>query len=158
VLARTRKEVQVEFEQLRELLESHRTLLDKCRNVAPDRIELSALAAMLHSFYTGIENMFARVSLLLKGQKPRGESWHQTLIEIMTAGHPPVGVVLSRELAGELKQYLTFRHMFRHAYTFRLRWPKMRPLVLGSERILNRLETEMNTFFNKLGTLGSTDL
>ena len=35
-----------------------RGLLASCRTTAPTEIELSALAALLHSFYTGVENSF----------------------------------------------------------------------------------------------------
>ena len=46
---KVRKQVVVEREQLNHLIETHRPLLVKCANAPPDAIELSALAAMLHS-------------------------------------------------------------------------------------------------------------
>ena len=42
---RLRKQVAVEVEQLNRLLEVHRPLLTRCRDTAPDSIELSALGA-----------------------------------------------------------------------------------------------------------------
>ena len=55
MLDKLRKQVAVEFEQLDKLIVVHCPLLDKCEKAAPTDIELSALAAMMHSFYTGIE-------------------------------------------------------------------------------------------------------
>ena len=55
--------------------------------------------------------------------------------------------VLSRELGGRLKEYMEFRHVFRHAYTFDLRWDRMKALVLGCEETLQLVEGELDRFF-----------
>jgi hypothetical protein len=73
--------VGVEIEQLNHLLETHPPLLRKCLKIKPDHIELSALAAMLHAFYTGIENILKRVSVELDGNPPTGEFWHRQLLD-----------------------------------------------------------------------------
>lgn len=49
-------------------------LLSQCQETVPNEIELSALAATLHSFYTGIENLFKRVAVELDGQPAHGEA------------------------------------------------------------------------------------
>ena len=64
------KQITVELNQLHHLLENHRPLLQKCLSEKPDPIERSALAAMLHSFYTGIENILKRVALKIDGGLP----------------------------------------------------------------------------------------
>lgn len=55
------KQINVEREQLRRLIEIHSRLLANCSSQPPNEIELSALVALLHSFYTGVENIFKRV-------------------------------------------------------------------------------------------------
>jgi hypothetical protein len=78
---RFRKQQAAEREQLQRLLVGVHELLTKCRDAAPTEIELSALAATLHSFYTGVENIFKRVAVELDGQPavnlmPNwGQSW-----------------------------------------------------------------------------------
>ena len=57
-----RKQQAAEREQLQRLLSGIHGLLTQCRDTAPTEIELSALAATLHSFYTGVENIFMRVA------------------------------------------------------------------------------------------------
>jgi len=48
-----RKQQATEREQLQRLVSGMSGLLARCRTTAPNEIELSALAALLHSFYTG---------------------------------------------------------------------------------------------------------
>jgi hypothetical protein len=74
---RLRKEITVERAQLREVIDTHRPLLETCGTGEPDAIELSALAAMLHAFYTGVENIFKRVEVELGEKLPHGEAWHR---------------------------------------------------------------------------------
>ncbi len=67
-----RKQQAAEREQLQRLLFGIHGLLTKCRTTAPTEIELSALAATLHSFYTGVENIFKRVAVELDGEPVHG--------------------------------------------------------------------------------------
>src|SRR2546430_16526787 len=93
-----RKQQAAEREQLQRLLSGIHDLLIKCRDTAPTEIELAALAATLHSFYTGVENIFKRIEMELDGDPERGVAWHRELLLGMktpTAGRPPL---LSEEL------------------------------------------------------------
>lgn len=141
-----REQVAVEREQLRRLLETYQPLLEKCAATPPDAIELSALAAMLHSFYNGVENIFKRTTLELDGVMPGGEHWHKELLDAMTQATRERHPFLSLGLAARLKEYMEFRHVFRHAYTLNLRWDRMRSLVLGCEETLGMLEREVAEF------------
>ena len=148
---RLRKQVAVERQQLRRLLETYRPLLDKCAVNPPDGIELSALAAMLHSFYNGVENMFKRIAEELDGQLPRSEFWHRELLDSMNRPGKARSAVISETLVESLDAYLDFRHLFRHSYTFELRWDRMKTLVLGCDEILRQLETELDSFLRRAG-------
>lgn len=141
------KQVAVEMEQIRNLIQTHHALLEKCSRMKPDVIERSALAAMLHSFYTGIENIFKRVAVETDGEALKGEIWHRQLLDRM--GYPGKNrpAMISQILKDNLRAYLEFRHVFRHAYTFELRWEKMAELVLGCEGTFAQLESEISNFF-----------
>lgn len=144
-----RKQQATEREQLRRLLTGMQPLLVKCGETTPNEIELSALAAMLHSFYTGVENVFKRVSIEIDNQALRGEAWHRDLLRQMSivgTNRPPL---LSTELHDRLLEYLRFRHVFRNAYSFDLDWQKMSHLVLGVENMLRDLETALDRFISE---------
>ncbi len=150
---RLRKHVSVEREQLNRLVEVHRPVLDKCDSVAPSNIELSAMASMLHSFYTGIENIFKRIALETDGCLPSSSTWHRDLLDTMTRRTEDRPEVVSEALRESLREYLEFRHVFRQAYSFELRWDKMSRLVLDCEKTLRQLEEELDTFLD----LGHSD-
>ena len=69
------KQIRVELEQLDLLLRRrHPGLIERCRSEAPSNVEIDALAAMLHAFYTGVENIFKRASVAVDGQATRGDN------------------------------------------------------------------------------------
>ena len=141
-----RKQQATEREQLQRLLFGIQRLLTQCRDTPPTEIELSALAATLHSFYTGVENIFKRVAMELDGEPVRGEAWHRELLlrmKMPTARRP---AVLLEELHDSLNEYLRFRHVFRNAYSFDLDWQKMSPLVLRLEETFQKLEEALDGF------------
>jgi hypothetical protein len=106
-----RKQQATEREQLQRLLSGIHGLLAKCRTTAPTEIELSALAALLHSFYTGVENIFKRVAVELDGEPVRGDSWHRELLLRMKSPTAHRPALLSEELHDTLNEYLRFRHV-----------------------------------------------
>jgi hypothetical protein len=140
------KQIDVERQQMRRLIEIHGRLLANCASRIPNDIELSALAALLHSFYTGVENIFKRVAIELDGEAPRGEAWHRQLLDSMATSTTHRRALISESLHDTLGEYLAFRHVFRQAYSFDLHWEKMSALVLNCETTFQLLETELEAF------------
>jgi hypothetical protein len=142
------EQVAVEQAQISQLFEAYQATISKSSQQEPDFIELSALATMLHSFYTGIENIFKRVALEIDGDMPSGYASHSGLLTAMTRSTAKRLPVISEELHFNLSGYLSFRHVFRHAYSFQLEWDKMRDLVLQSQATWQQLQTELDRFFS----------
>ena len=139
-------QVQIELEQLNLLLRTHEGLLSKCARATPDTTEALALAALLHSFYNGIENIFKRITVEIDKAPPAGEFWHQQVLDAMTKVTDDRKAVISLALRNRLKEYLQFRHVFRHAYAFQLQWERMSPLALGCRETLRQVESEIAAF------------
>ena len=137
----------VERRQLERLLEHYRPLLQKCASDPPNDHELSALGAMLHSFYNGIENIFKRIAAECYDQSPQGQAWHRELLDLMAQPGRTGRAAISQPQLERLDAYLDFRHFFRHSYVFHLRWDRMKSLVLGCEETLQLLEGELDRFF-----------
>jgi hypothetical protein len=96
------EQVTLERRQLHHLLDVYRLLLEKCAESPPSDIELSSLAAMLHSFYSGLENIFKRTTLELGDLMPGGEFWHKELLDSMTQATGNRNPVLTPELRARL--------------------------------------------------------
>jgi len=143
----------VERQQLQRLLEHYRPLLEKCALNPPNDHELSALAAMLHSFYNGIENIFKRIAAECYDRSPQGQAWHRELLDLMAQPGRTGPAAISQSLVVRLDAYLDFRHFFRHSYVFHLRWDRMKSLVLECGETLQLVEGELDRFF-EAGTGG----
>lgn len=138
-------EIQLELAQLHSLLETFSPLLGKVSTVSPDAIEVAALAGLLHSFYSGIENILKRIAVHSGDAPPASASWHSDLLESMAVSVPGRAAVLDIELLERLRSYLGFRHVYRHSYTFQLRWVKMQALVEQIQETLRLLETSLKS-------------
>ena len=77
------EQVAVEQSQIDQLFTAYKAVIDKCSQAEPNFVELSALAAMLHSFYTGVENLLRRIALGIDGHIPVGVSSHSELLAVM---------------------------------------------------------------------------
>jgi hypothetical protein len=101
---------------------------------------------MLHSFYTGIENILKRIAVALDGGLPKGENWHRDLLASMAkpGAHRPAALSPAARLA--LRQYLGFRHVFRQGYGFDLQWEKMSGLVGQCEATWRLVQAELAAF------------
>lgn len=143
----TQQEVELELDNLRQLVAAYQGAISRSVERPPDLIERSALATMLHSFYTGIENIFKRIALGVDGGLPSGTASHSELLAQISVPTPRRPAVISKALRSRLAAYLGFRHVFRHAYSFDLDWDKMRHLAWDSEATLDELQKELAAFF-----------
>lgn len=111
--------------------------------------EVRAAGSILHDFYCGVEKLFERIALSLDGEMPDGMNWHNELL--LQMGKPIEGIrdrVISEELINKLKEFLRFRHLFRHIYGFELKWERIKSLCMELEQVTRNLKDEINDFFS----------
>lgn len=144
----TQEQVNLELILLHRLFDHHRPLLEKASKTEPDRTELVALAGIVHSFYTGVENVFKQIAKDIDGSIPSGMASHVGLLSQTAQATDARPAVISEELRLRLRDYMDLRHVYRHAYTFDLKWRRMADLVLHCEETLDRLERELGAFFS----------
>lgn len=117
----------------------------------PTRTELRAMASMVHEFYNGVERIFERISVGLDEGIPQGSSWHADLLTRMAT--PQEGArpaVIDEPLRARLKEYLDFRHFFRHAYGYTLEWNHLRWKGENMSTTLTALKDRLRSFWEAL--------
>ena len=144
----TKAKIELEISKIDNLIEKTSVLLSKSKIQEPDFIELNAIGSILHSYYNGIESIFNMIYKATYGKTLSGTMWHSDLFNDMfekTDKHEPI---LSKDLMPSLKEYLGFRHVFRHAYGYDLDWNKLCPLFSGLTENWGNVKTEINKFLS----------
>ena len=112
-----------------------------------DDLYLDSVALNLHGFYAGLERLFEVIAAVVDGDVPRGESWHQALLEQVAAEIPAVRpAVISEETRWLLDEYRGFRHVVRNVYTFRFDPEKLQRLVDGAPAACRQASEELLAF------------
>ena len=131
IVLRLSAEIQDELALLQHIQEQVSSAHERFSVTPPDGLELRGVAAVLQDFYNGVENIFKRIAGELNGGLPSGGNWHVQLLRDMTLDLPGLRpAVIRKTTANQLKEYLDFRHVFRHAYGFTLQWEPIKGLLV----------------------------
>lgn len=147
------------IQTLRVLIEDELTALERvsqemsdllaARAEPPTRVELRAMASILHEFYNGVERILERLALEFDGVLPGGSAWHTDLLDQMAlAQGGERSAVIDSGLHARLKDLLAFRHFYRHAYGYTLRWEQMQDKAEGLGRLLENLRGQIQRLFD----------
>ena len=127
-------------------IEAEYEAIEKTLSALPDRplstlsqLEIAGVAALLHNFYNGIENLLKQSFQKKSFPIPQGESWHRDLL--LTAAEKKI---ISDLLVNNLKPYLAFRHYFSHAYALELFPERMEPLVNDAVAMFNEFKRQID--------------
>lgn len=112
-------------------------------------VQITALASVLHSFHNGLESIFAVIAKEIDGKRPSGNRSHRDLLDRMGDENEWRTAVLSPELSAQLQNYLAFRHYYRHAYSFFLRWEELRELVLPLDSVWSQTKKRIKAIYRK---------
>lgn len=129
-----RLRIEAEYEAIQQTLDA----LPSLPLMALSKLELAGVAALLHNFYNGIENVTKRVFQSRGLALPLGESWHRDLL--MAAG---ANGILSEATLESLKRYLAFRHFFGHGYALNLNSARLEPLVKDARTVFASFKADI---------------
>ncbi|MDR1174914.1 MAG: hypothetical protein LBK83_05530, partial [Treponema sp.] len=131
-----------EISRIEKLLEDVKPLLDLCKIKAPDIIEMTAAAQVLHSFYNGVESVIVLFFKYLDEKLPNDFKWHKTLFEMAFGNNSKNIKIIRDDIKNNLEKYLLFRHFIRHSYSSELDWNEMGPLIKEIEDIWKMIKND----------------
>lgn len=143
---RVRKEI-LNLEKLLDELKD----ITRMRELKVESVRARACASILHDFYSGMEKVFINIAREIDQTVPKSEDCHRQLLEQMTLEIPAKRpAVIDAELAGQIQQFLAFRHRFRNLYGYELEWDKLNELIKQMEPVLTRFKDSTDKFLNVL--------
>lgn len=135
------------------LIESHVAQFD-LNNLSP--AELHSLGYSIHNIYNALENCFTQISLSFENHVRDQTRWHRELLDKMFLDIKSLRpAVLPQQVRSVLGDLLGFRHVFRHAYEFKL--DKAQTVTLWSRWSLENgsVKQALTLFANELEQHGS---
>jgi len=123
------EQINFKINDIDKLFKEYELIFEKIKVQEPDLFDMTIIGSVLHSFYNGIENIFEIIAKNIDKSIPTGNKSHQELLHQMASENNKRNELISEELYFRLREYATFRHFYRHAYSFQLNWLKMKPLV-----------------------------
>lgn len=103
--------------------------------------------SILHDFYNCCERIFKKTAIEINGGYEDTDKWHKALLFKMTIALKGIRpAVISEELAAELDEYLSFRHVFRNIYGFELKGDRIGHLSGKFDRVAEKFIKETKVF------------
>ena len=130
------------------LFSEYELIFQKIQNNIPDLFDMTILGSVLHSFYNGLENIFEIIAKKIDKKVPSGNKSHQELLHQMSIKMSNRDEVIHEKSYLKLREYATFRHFYRHAYSFQLNWEKMKPLIDDVHIVWKAVKECLENFIN----------
>ena len=143
-----KEQINFKISDLDKLFLEYDLIFKKAENEIPDLFDMTILGSVLHSFYNGLENIFEIIAKNIDNNVPIGNKSHQELLPQMVSENENRAEIINEELYLKLREYATFRHFYRHAYSFQLNWEKMKPLVKDIHSIWKEIKNKLEYFIN----------
>ncbi len=141
-----KEQIKFKINDIDKLFSEYELIFKKIEGETPDLFDMTILGSVLHSFYNGLENIFEIIAKNIDKNVPTGNKSHQELLCQMTSKNDKRNEILTEELYLKLREYATFRHFYRHAYSFQLNWEKMKPLIDDIHIVWKEVKQNLENF------------
>lgn len=112
-----------------------------------------AVGYVLHTFYNGCENIFRLIAKFFENNIDT-DRWHSNLLMRMKLAVPGFRPkVIDEELFRLLDDFRSFRHKFRHSYSFELDWEKEILVAKKFPIALKMTVAQVSVFLDEISTM-----
>lgn len=143
-----KEQIKFKISDIDKLFLEYELIFKKIEVETPDLFDMTILGSVLHSFYNGLENIFEIIAKNIDNNIPIGNKSHQELLHQMASENIKRDEIIDEELYFKLKEYATFRHFYRHAYSFQLNWEKMKPLINNIHIVWKNTKCSLEKFID----------
>lgn len=114
----------------------------------PDIYESAVIGYYLHNFYNACENAFLNIAKTFENNIDPQE-WHKSILKRMKLEIEGIRPrVISDSLYKTLDDFRSFRHIFRHAYSFELDWQKEKIVADKFHAAMEQFKDEILAFID----------
>jgi len=140
------KRIRQELDEIERVLSRVHHGWNKARHLDDD-LYLDSVALNLHGFYSGVERVFIQIAKIVDDDLPRGENWHDLLLQQMAEERqgirPAVISIQTGKLLDELRR---FRHVVRNVYAHKFGPQNIERLIRFADEAWERLQIELTAF------------
>jgi len=144
------KKIEFEINEIDTLFKEYELFFADMNYEEPDLVQKTVMSNILHSFYTGLENIFKRISKDFDYINIVGEGSHRALLNNVYNRNNKREAIIDEETYNLLDEYRKFRHFFRHGYSFQLDWERIKPLSDTLFDLWEKLKEQLYTFIDSL--------
>ncbi len=151
-MKRNKKFIEILSEEIYDELKKIEELKKELKEIPENSIFSNrAKGSIFHDFYNRCERIFKKIATEIDGYFPASPSWDKELLYRMTRKVNKLRPeVISEELASELDDYLSFRHIFRNIYGFELKGERIKRLEEKFYKVANTFQKEIKNFLKNL--------
>ncbi|MEW5818177.1 MAG: antitoxin [Spirochaetota bacterium] len=143
-------ELEADIIKLNELLSENERAWGRIQAGAKDSLDYAALGYTIHNIYCLLENYFLRVSKYFENNLEQN-GWHKELLHRMSLEIDRIRpALLDRDLAEDLDEYRSFRHLFRNLYQSRIIPERLAFLQTRLPSLLDKFKQKHTLFVEKL--------
>lgn len=139
------------YVQIKEIEKIFSDIDDRRRGAKRSKVRLESLAYKLHNLYCAFEDMFKIIARHFENQVEDIAKYHKELLKRMALHIEGVRpALLSEETFKILDELRSFRHLFRHAYAYELKYEKLKPVVESADKLRAVYKGEIERFLKAL--------
>lgn len=137
--------------QIKEIERIFTEIEDRKKGAKRSKAKLESLAYKLHNLYCAFEDLFKIVARHFENQVEDIARFHKELLKRMSIQIEGVRpALLSEDTFKVLDELRAFRHYFRHAYSYELRYEKIKPVIGAACKLREAYRKDVERFLEEI--------